>query len=924
MPQKFLQRIVGELIKSGHLHEKIIVLPNKRSGLFLKKALIETLQKPVLSPQILTIEEFLAGMTPFVQTDWLELIFDFFQTYIGLYGDTSQSFDEFIRWAPTLLDDFNQIDAFNVDAKEVFTYINEVKKIEDWQLKPGSPKMITDYLKFYDSLYDLYQNLKKRLQDKHSAYPGMISRYVADHIEKLSENFETEQIIFAGFNALNSNQEKIIKQLIINDKARIFWDTDQYYLQPHFEAGRFINRHLKSFKDFNWIFDHFKHPKQIDIIGVTGNITQTQAIAHILENELIEHPGKDLTETAIVLNEEHLLLPLINSLPESIDAVNITLGLPLKNLPISRFFELLVQLYAEKEQYGRFRLDTIVSIINQNLFEQILSDREQRANRSLLEELKKFKTNLISQDLWIRTLQDSKSFIKGLIINDFSVLKFTESLLKLIDFFARQNPGRLDGLALVKFEKIFKQLQDFITQTGEIRDMRTFRYLFNRLLHQERLAFEGEPLEGLQIMGILETRLLDFEHVIITSMNEGVMPRGRNDRSIIPFEIKKHFGLPLHHDQNAIIAYHFYRLLQRSKKISLIYNISADGFSAGEQSRFITQIENESDRNVHQINHRIFDLSTDTKAVEKEQITKTPYTFQKLMEIARSGFSPSALGTYIRNPLKYYKNYILNLDEPQEIGDAIPVFTMGNIIHEVIELLYLDYTGKILKTDYFDTFLKRYEQLALKLFIEESFGKDVPVKPEMITGKNLIVYEIIKKNIKDILLYDLQTVKAGNHLEIVALEQKLKARLPVQDKEIYIRGKVDRIDRLNGTLRIVDYKTGSVKYENINIGKAGNKEQDFVPDLSLLRSNAIKEKLFQLLTYAWLYYQQGNFLTTDWPFEVGILSTRNIRHGLLKANIYGSTNIDITILKHFEEQLILLIEELFDPNIPFIETDSAY
>ncbi len=922
---KFLQKIAEELIKSGNIHQKIVVLPNKRSGLFLKKALVEAVQKPVLSPQILTLEDFFASMTPYVQADWLELIFEFYQAYKELYDDKNQSFDEFIRWAPSLLGDFNQIDAFNVDAKEVFTYINEVKKIEDWQLKPNSPKMITDYLKFYASLYDLYQNLKKRLQNKNLAYSGMISRYVAENIEKLSENFEDGQIIFAGFNALNTNQTNIIKSLIINGKARIFWDADQYYLKPHFEAGRFMNRHLKTFKDFNWIFDHFKHPKQIEIIGVTGSTTQAQAVADILENEFSEeNKSRNLQETAIVLNEEHLLLPLINSLPDKVDAVNITFGLPLKSVPISRFFELLVQLYAEKEQYGRFHLDTIVSIVNQNVLERILTSEEQQANQLLLEDLIKFKTNLISQDLWLRTLQNSKSFAKDLLIKDFSISKFIDKLLERIDFFAQQNPDELDGLALVKFEKLFLQLQDFITKTGEIKDMRTFQYLFKRLLNQERPVFEGEPLEGLQIMGILETRLLDFDHVIITSMNEGIIPRGRNDRSIIPFELKKHFGLPLHHDQNDIIAYHFYRLLQRTKKISLIYNAAGDGFGAGEQSRFVTQIENESDKNVHQIKRRIFNLSTDIKVVEKEEISKTAYAINQLSKIAKIGFSPSALGTYVRNPLKYYKKYILNLDEPYEVSDAIPVYTSGNIIHEVMETLYKNYIGKSLKNADFESFFEQYEALVLKLFIKESFGKEAPVDKSLITGKNLIVFEIVKKNIKDLLRNDMETVKTGNRLEIVGLEQDLRAGLPIKNKEVYIRGKVDRIDRLNGTLRIIDYKTGKVEASNITLGKAGKKGEQVEIDLNPLRSNDKIEKLLQLLTYAWLYYQEGKLLSTDLPFEVGILSTRNIRHGLFNASIYGSTQIDASIIKAFEEQLILLVEELFDPKIPFVESDSRY
>ncbi len=922
---KFLQQIANELLKSPDLHQKIVVLPNKRSGIFLKKALVEAVEKPILSPQIMTLEAFIENLSPYRQSEWLDLLFTFFQAYKDLYGDKAQNFDEFIRWAPAVLNDFNEIDAYNVHAKEVFTYINEVKKIEDWQLKHDSPKMITDYLQFYASLYDLYQNLKTKLQEQNQGYTGMMSRYVAGHIEHISTQFTENQIIFAGFNALSTNQMNIIKALVQNNKAQVFWDADTYYLQSHFEAGRFINEHRRNFKNFNWVFDRFNEPKQIDIIGVTGSTTQAQAVAKIIKNQTDTSVGKiDLQETAIVLNEDHLLLPMINSLPETISGVNITLGLPLKNLPISRFFELLVQLYTEKELYERFHLDTIISIINLPVFEQILSLKELHANDLLLNKLGQFKTNLISQDLWLKTLQESDSFIKDLILKKFSISNFVELLLHFIDFFGRKHPDELDGLALVKFEQLFNQIRTFVIQTGDIKNMRTFQYLFNRLLHQERLAFEGEPLEGLQIMGMLETRLLDFDHVIITSMNEGIFPRGRNDRSIIPFELKKHFGLPQHYEQNATMAYHFYRLLQRAKKISLIYNAAGDGFGAGEQSRFVTQIENELDSKIHQINRHILGLSTDSKMLEKEEIIKTPYALEQLQAITLSGFSPSALGTYVRNPLTYYKRYILKLEDSQEITDAIPVNIIGTIIHDVMEILYQDHIGKPLKISDFDRFLKTYKTLALQFFIKKSFGESAPIDAEMITGKNLIVFEIIKKNIKDLLELDKKIVKTGNRLEIVGLEQELKAKLPFKNKEIYIRGKVDRIDRLNGNLRIIDYKTGAVKPENINLGKPNKKDEMPQLDLSLLRNNAKKEKLLQLLTYAWLYYKKGQLLTSDLPFEVGILSTRSIKHGLLKANISGSTKIDASIIKDFEAQLLLLIEELFNPDIPFIESDSPY
>jgi len=913
---KFLELIADELLKSGKLYKKIVVLPNKRSAVFLKKYLANKAKKTVLAPKIVSIQDFLTEMSPYQPADWLVLMFEFYQTYQSLYKEKTQSFDDFLRWAPTVLQDFNDIDNFDINAKEVFTYINEVKKIEDWQLQPDSPKMITDYLKFYASLNELYQAFQKRLMGQGLAYTGMINRYVAHHIEENLSIFEEQQIIFAGFNALSESERKIIKTLVHHQKATTYWDVDEYFLKPHFEAGKYIKQHQKDFPDFKWLFKHFDKPKSIEIVGVPGKTTQAQAIAGIIARKQEEKVEK-INDTAVVLNEDDLLLPIINSLPKNIESVNITLGLPLKHLPIVHFFELLVELYAGKEQYGRFNIDTIINIINQSHFEQILSDQEILANQDFLKKLRQFKTNLITQDLWQLTFKDSKSILKKLIISNFNINKLLDLFLEFIDFLAQKNLNEIDSMALVKLEQVFRYLQDFISKTNAIESMHNFKFIFNKLLMQERLAFEGEPLEGLQIMGMLETRLLDYDHVIITSMNEGVIPKAKNDRSMIPFELKRHFGLPQHHHQNAIVAYHFYRLLQRAKKITLIYNTAGDGFGAGEQSRFITQIKNELDTDIHQIDEKIISLTTDLKLDDLETVPKTPFAIERLKAIAQKGFSPSALTTYMRNPLVYYKRYILELKEADDVSDAIPANIIGTIIHNVMEDLYKPYIGQILKTKDFEKFFKAYPKLALAHFIKESFGKDAPVDKSMITGKNLIIFEIIKKNIKDLLTLDKQTLKEGNSLEIVGIEEELEASLKLKEQKVLIRGKVDRIDRLNGQLRIIDYKTGKVDNNEISIGKKA-------VDLSEIRENDKKTKLFQLLTYAWLYVHNAKLLTTDLPFRAGILSTRQIKNGFLKAKVFDEELIDKEILNKFEDELKILLEELFNMEVPFVETDSDY
>ncbi len=909
---KFLEHIADFLLEDDMpLYKKKIILPNKRSGTFLKKYLAQKAQKIILAPEILSIQEFTTLLSPYQSIDWLALLFEFYETYREIYKVKAQDFEEFIHWAPTVLKDFNEIDNFAVNANDVFSYITAVKKIEDWQLKPQNPKMITDYLQFYRSLEQLYNGLKKRLHSKHQAYQGMINRYVSDNIENLSGQFEGQQLIFAGFNALSKTEENILQYLTVNRKAKIFWDADTYYLKPHFEAGKFIKKHQKNFDDFNWVFNDFEKAKNIEIIGVPGKTTQTQVVAEILSKHLNES-ANNLNETAVVLNEDDLLLPLINSLPDNIPAVNITLGLSLKDLPVLQFFNLVIQFYAEKERYKRFNIDIIISLLNQKYLSEILSTEEIIENQKLLDKLTKFKTTLINEALWFKILEDSNSFLNKLVDTDFNSSQLINLLLEFISFLSLKKLPGIDGLALVHLEKTLLYLKDFFESTKVTQNLRTFQYLFNRLINQERLSFEGEPLEGLQIMGILETRLLDYETVIITSMNENIIPKGKAEPSIIPFELKKHFGLPMHTHQNAVMAYHFYRLLQRAKNIKLIYNNATDALGTGEQSRFITQLEHELDTGTHHISKRNIELDTGLTPKQNEEIAKTNFALSRLKELAIKGFSPTALTTYIKNPVDFYKKKILKLSENQEVSDGIAANIMGNIIHKVMEVLYKDKTGRPLKKTDFEQMLIQYPKLVVQYFIEETFGKETPIDINLISGKNLIIFEIIKRNVHDLLNLDKSLISKGHSLEIVAVEQYLKAPVKIAGQPVFIHGFIDRIDRLDGQLRIIDYKTGEMKAAEVQSPQKTD-------ELSFLLTNEKKAKLFQLLTYAWLYYHNHKHLTTGIPFTAGILSTRHMRQGLITAQIFEQTKIDQDLLQAFEEQLVILMTEIFNPAVPFME-----
>jgi len=914
--QTFLQKLALEIVKSPDFTQLTIVLPNKRASVFLKKELASLLDKPVISPKIISIEDFFEDLSPYQRVDWLPLLFYFYQTYKNIYKEKAQSFDEFMKWAPSVLQDFNDIDTYRIDAKEVFTYINEVKKIENWQLRPDSPKLITDYLKFYASLFDLYKDLVHRLSKQHLAYQGMIYAHVAEHIETISNDFKKDSLIFAGFNALNQAEEKVFKYLQLETKAKIFWDADAYYLKPKFEAGFFLRRYQKEFQNFNWIFDNFSQSKDIDIIGVSGQTAQAQLIGNITEKLIANSPNdidNCLLKTAIVLNEDNMLLPIINALPTSIPALNITLGFPVGQLPVTQLFEQTLKLYYEFEQYQAFSVDTLSGWVHQNYLEQLFSEEEWHQNELFLDKIVRFKTKMISPKILLPLLDEKQTLLVSILKSDYKIDSLFEVFFKMLSLLENLKINEIDQLALVKLSALFSSLQEFIQETGEIKTIRTLQVLFKKLLYKERLAFEGDPLEGLQIMGILETRLLDFEHIIITSVNEGIIPNGKNERSIIPFELKKHFGLPGHYEQNAIVAYHFYRLIQRASKITLIYNTDDSGIGTSEQSRFVTQLENELDKNVHSIHKNVLKLQADLLPTIPEIIEKNEAVIKRLEEINVNGFSPSAMSMYIKNPINYYKKYILSLIEFEDIDEGIPAYTFGNIVHDVMDLLYRK-RKRVLRLSDFDEMLKEYEDLAMQKFVYYTFGDDLSSIPPII-GKNLIAFEIIKKNIKDLILIDKNHVKNDNILEIIDVEQKLTASLSLSGRKVKIRGTIDRVDRLNGTLRILDYKTGTVVNADVTIGSRKEGAQ-----LEKLLENK-KPKLFQLLTYAWLYTKAKKIPIKDISFELGILSTRNYKSGMLKAVIGNQKEIDFELLQVFETQLKSLLSELFDVKTPFVEKE---
>ena len=460
-----------------------------------------------------------------------------------------------------------------------------------------------------------------------------------------------------------------------------------------------------------------------------------------------------------------------------------------------------------------------------------------------------------------------------------------------------------------RFYTVFQQLQVLNEKFGHLKSIKALYQFFNQLVRNEKLSFQGEPLQGLQLMGMLETRAIDFENVIITSMNEGVLPASKSDNSFIPLDVKNHFGLPTYREKDAIFSYHFYRLMHRAKNIYFIYNTERDVFGTGEKSRFLTQLE----VNRKDVVHTVLGANIEMNPTELKVIPKSESLLKSLEELARKGVSPSSLATYINNPVDFYYQKILKIREVDEVEETVAVNTMGTVIHETLEQLYAPYIGKHLTKDILKKMITQSEELIVSNF------QIVYVNGDISKGKNKLIFEVSKKYLNRFLRLELEEIIKGKEIKIIALEQKLSSQLEIEGLNfpVTIRGIVDRIDTVDGRLRILDYKTGMVKESDLRM-----------PDFSVMKEGYKYTKALQVMLYVHLYRSNTNVDVSN-VMEAGIISFKNLNRGFLKMNFGEGYKRDYEIsnerMEDFISELKLILKEIFNSEIPFQENpDKAF
>ena len=913
----FLDKLAQVLLVkySEKLSNTIVVLPNKRAKIFLIEALKNQVETNILSPNIVSIEELIQDIASIRSIDSIELLFEFYEVYLSITEKSNQqSFELFANWAKTLLQDFNEIDRYLLEPNHILSYLKDIEDIKKWGIEvEKKTQLLEKYIDFWKLLPNYYQSLYNHLLNKGIGYQGLIYREAVNNLNHFSDNIKEKQFVFAGFNALNTSEERIIQHLMASDQASIYWDVDQAFLNdPFHDAGLFVRRFKESWKHyksnpFEWIVNDFSQPKNIQIIGTPKTIGQAKIAGSIIENIINANPDVPLDKVAIVLGEENILVPLLYSLPSSVGALNITMGYSSKNNPaqilIAKLFKMHTNTLSRNAKNYVFYYKDVLDILTHPLVEpyaktNALVNIINQNNYTFITHHKLMELNPNPSDLFLLLFQ---KWEKGSV----AVLETISSLLQTIKANLSNENGeeKIAKAFVYSIFKVINKLINYYSSHEHIDKIETLYAIYKQVIDLAEVSFEGEPLNGLQIMGVLESRVLDFETVIITSMNEGKLPAGKSQNSFIPYDVKRELGLPTFKEKDAIYTYHFYHLLQRAKNIYLLYNTESEGLDAGEKSRFITQLEVEKQPN-HTLTHEIYNAVLPETAYQPIVVPKSESVMIRLKEIAENGFSPSALTSYIRNPIQFYFQKILRISEVEEVEENIALNTLGTIIHETLKVLYTPFIGKFLSEAAILSCFKLLDDEVLRQF------KLVYKEGEIKKGRNLLAFEVAKRNISNFLKVELESIKNGEAIKILALEQRFERILehPSLPFPVKIGGSVDRIEERDGKIRIIDYKTGKVEKGSITL----KSWKDLTKDIK-------NDKIIQVLAYAFMYEKEAN----GKQIEAGIISFKNLKSGFLPFNFKEgkeeNTVIDEDTLNNYLEQIVLLLNEILDMNIPFEE-----
>lgn len=921
------------------------VFPNRRAGLFFKQYLSKQITKPQWTPKTFSIEDFIDEITGFQVLDNVDMIFELYDIHKKIEKEHTQHFEEFIKWAPVMLADFNDVDEYLAEAESLYKELDETKALSVWNL---NRRKLTDfeknYIRFFNNMLIYYTRLNKKLLAEKKAYRGLAYRKAADLIMKDKYEHSFKRIVFAGFNALSTSEEKIISLLTASGQADTLWNADAYYFerihhgQPVMEAGKFLYKYFKknSFKNPLWIDNTFKDTqKEVEIVGVPDTLGQVKYAGSILAAQ--EVADSDFNNTAIILADESLLVPLLNSIPENVGSFNVTMGLAIHNTPPYQLFESLFTLnenarsFAElrKDVHIRYNLRDIIKILNHPYIggysESLFGINPGELNNIIRTEVLSGKVFYSFKDLsGIFSIKDDKGFFAYLF------LPWKEKPIEIIDRFSEiidhlkkvfiqtsvddDIGGELEIEYLFHFAQVIEKLRALLRRFDFVDSIRALHDLLTRLIKSKTIPFYGEPLQGMQVMGMLETRTLDFENVVLLSANENVLPASKYVQSFIPYDIREKHDLPTHKDRDAVYAYHFYSLISRAKRVYITYDTRSDALKGSDKSRFISQIEHELRRYNPgiRINEKI--LNTELSGVVKQhaiKVEKNELVMKALTEKAGKGISASSLDVLRICSLRFYFKDILKLPEAEEIEEHIDAAMFGSVIHKVLEKLYKPLENQYIRPDVLKNKSKTLEAMVSDAFLDHNRSTDLN------HGKNYLILKVASTVLQKFVRAEVSNLeelqKANASRKIIHSEKRFQRSIKISnddvgDIDVKIHGIIDRIDAENEYIRIIDYKTGFINPVDLKI-----KEWD------QLLGDYKFSKGFQLFVYAWL---TENLIKDYQKTLLGIFSLRTPAQGLYLSEIKGDKNVSEQDLHSIGAIIKEMLGGLFNISAPFRQTEN--
>ncbi|MCQ2322375.1 MAG: PD-(D/E)XK nuclease family protein [Bacteroidales bacterium] len=890
-----------------------IVFPNKRAALQLRNELEKHITYNFWVPNIISIQQAMEDWSDLQLIDNIDVIFELIRINDSFHNNAEMN-HSFFGLAAQMAKDFDEIDQYNVNAESLFNHLTNAKEIEDWNMELNS-NIESNYVRFFASLIQYYNALKNSLQQNGLGYYGMITKKIASYDDTvLVQRTKDKKIIFAGFNALTNTEENIIVRLVEQGNAVMLWDLDEYYFNDEKqEAGVFARKFFKSHPNIekNFIGNNYKtQDKEINVINVSGNSVQTNALQLQLNQEVEENIINNGTNSVIVLADESILIPTLNSIPDCVDKIQVTMGYPYQKTATYHFIDQLFRYQKSlSSDENKIYLWTFIRFCNSEFIKLIFNGKEVHRLNNWLNRLandsqyyfSKSDADIFKDDtelfdflnVSLSKWQDTTSCIESVKrLLEISMQKISDTKNNFI-----KNQISVASRTTNRIELLIRKYNNYI----QIDDLQV---LFTQVAMQSSIDLKGDS-DGLQIMGLLETRNLDFDVIHFLSVNEGVLPLSKSNNSLIPFDIRKIFGLPTHTQQQAVYAYHFYRLLQNAKRINLYYNSLADMSGFGEPSRFIRQLEHEYARNNKNV--KLTHIQYKSPQVnEKNQvisIPKTPEMIEKIIE-----FSPTSIGTYVKCPLQYYFRYVEGIRD-NKLNEEIQVNVIGSIVHKVLENFYHKFNNGTITSRLFELVYDRhFEQCYQDALEANGFHSGLPQ-----TGFNHLSKTVIDNMLANFLIEEKKFIKEGEtgeiryKLSMIDMEKEMSHTFNVDGKDIKLKGFADRIDKVNNTIRIIDYKTGKVEDHNVKV-KADQ------TDITLMA-----EKSIQLLVYKYLYLMENPELNPD-DIEPGIIGFLKLSNGIFSLNTSENQDFNNDFRTNCENYFIRFFKEVLNREIPFSQT----